>query len=622
MTAYRHAPALMADDTRAELLGLLDGIDGLLQRLEQAGETWSRWIDAVDADYRASARNLAHYWAIRGVDLRDLQQRLAAFGLSSLGRSEPHVEATLRLVRSAVAAMIEDSWCPPPPCAVGAEESRAVLDRRTVELLGPAPAGRSTRIMVTLPSEAADDPALVYRLVERGMNVARINCAHDDPEAWRAMAQHVRAAAEQTSRSCLIAMDLAGPKLRTGPIQPGPRVVKLRPHRDDLGHVVAPARAWLTSQSSPAPPPETGMVTLPVPAEWLARRTNTDVLAFYDTRGAKRTLLTSQREVGGIVVNTDKTAYVASGTVLRVYGTDDPAEVGPLPQHEQSLVLRPGDTLRLTRDCSPVSPEPAGTPSIGCTLAAVFGHARVGEKVFFDDGRIGGDVVAVDPDAVEVRIGRAAPEGAKLRAAKGINLPDTALPVPALTDKDIDDLRTVAEIADVVQMSFVQHPSDVARLHDELGRLGGDGVGVVLKIETRRAFERLPQLLLTAMRRRGVGVMIARGDLAVEVGYQRLAEVQEETLWLCEAAHLPVIWATQVLEQMSKSGLPSRAEISDAAMGERAECVMLNKGPHIDDAVVVLDDILTRMADHHYKKTALLSQLHSWYRDPAAADVP
>ena len=144
----------------------------------------------------------------------------------------------------------------------------------------------------------------------------------------------------------------------------------------------------------------------------------------------------------------------------------------------------------------------------------------------------------------------------------------------------------------------------------------------MLKIETRRAFERLPQLLLTAMRRRGVGVMIARGDLAVEVGYQRLAEVQEETLWLCEAAHLPVIWATQVLEQMSKSGLPSRAEISDAAMGERAECVMLNKGPHIDDAVVVLDDILTRMADHHYKKTALLSQLHSWYRDPASADVP
>ena len=106
--------------------------------------------------------------------------------------------------------------------------------------------------------------------------------------------------------------------------------------------------------------------------------------------------------------------------------------------------------------------------------------------------------------------------------------------------------------------------------------------------------------------------MIARGDLAVEVGYERLAELQEEILWLCKAAHLPVIWATQVLEQLAKSGLPSPAEISDAAMGERAECVMLNKGPHIDEAVVVLDDILCRTVEHRYKKNAPLRQLHSW----------
>ena len=602
-------------DSRSELLQVIDDLDDLLQRFSRAGARWSGAIEAVDDDYRVSALNLAHYWAMRGVDLRGLQQRLAAFGLSSLGRSEPHVESTVRLVRSAATAMIEDSWTTPPACVVGAQESRRVLDRRTIELLGPAPRGRSTRIMVTLPSEAADDPELVRGLVERGMNVARINCAHDDPAAWRAMAQHVRTAAAQTSRSCLVAMDLAGPKLRTGPVQPGPRVIKLRPRRDALGHVLAPARAWLTSQSAPTPPPEPEMPTLPVPAEWLARRTDTDVIALYDTRGAKRTLLTTERAPGGVVVSTDKTAYVASGTVLRVYGTDDPADVGPLPHHEQSLVLRPGDVVCLTRDCSPVQPDSAGVPRIGCTLPEAFGHARAGEAVFFDDGRIGGVVVAVHPDMLEVRIERAAASGSKLRAAKGINLPDTALPVPALTAKDIDDLRTVTEIADVVALSFVQAPSDVERLHRELARLGGDHIGVVLKIETRRAFERLPQLLLAAMRRRVVGVMIARGDLAVEVGYQRLAEVQEEILWLCEAAHLPVIWATQVLEQMSKSGLPSRAEISDAAMGERAECVMLNKGPHIDDAVTVLDDILTRMSDHHYKKNALLSQLHSWYLD-------
>lgn len=79
--------------------------------------------------------------------------------------------------------------------------------------------------------------------------------------------------------------------------------------------------------------------------------------------------------------------------------------------------------------------------------------------------------------------------------------------------------------------------------------------------------------------------MIARGDLAVECGYERMAEVQEEILWICEAAHLPVIWATQVLESLAKKSQPSRAEITDAAMGERPECVMLNKGPHIAAAV-------------------------------------
>jgi pyruvate kinase len=601
------------DPTDRELAQLLGWLDDLLECLSAAESTWSEWLAAVDPGYRASARNVVHYWAIRQEDLRELQSRLAAFGLSSLGRSESHVEASLRVVRSAVAAILEDNWNPPAPAAVGAAEGRELLRGRSAALLGPTPADRETRIMVTLPSEAATNPDLIHGLVERGMNLARINCAHDDPTAWRAMAEHVRQASAVAGRSCLVAMDLAGPKLRTGPIQPGPRVVKLRPSRDTLGNVSAPAHAWLTAADNPAPAPEPGMATLPVPGDWLCRRQPGDVLSLYDTRGAKRHLTLTQNALAtGFVVTTDKTAYLATGTILSVDGEDDPTKLGLLPELEQSLVLRPGDALDVTRDCSPAAADPEEVARIGCTLPEVFDHARVGEKVYFDDGRIGGEIVAVCPDILRVRVDHAATTGSKLRAAKGINVPDTSLPVAALTDKDISDLATAVEIADLVEMSFVQDPSDVLQLHDALTRLGGDRLGVVLKIETRRAFERLPQLLLTAMRRPRVGVMIARGDLAVEVGYERLAELQEEILWLCEAAHLPVIWATQVLEQLAKSGLPSRAEISDAAMGERAECVMLNKGPHIDEAVVVLDDILCRMAEHHYKKNALLRQLHSW----------
>ncbi len=413
-------------------------------------------------------------------------------------------------------------------------------------------------------------------------------------------------------------MDLAGPKLRTGPIQPGPRVIKVRPSRDALGRVVAPACVWLTAAEDPAAAPKPEMATLPVPGQWLARRQDGDVVKLHDTRGAKRDLVLTRPDAGaaaGLVATAVRTTYLATGTVLHVDNADDPAEVGLLPERGQSLLLRRGDMLTLTRDCSLAPVDADGDPRIGCTLPEVFENALVGDKIRFDDGRIGGEIVAVDREVLRVRIDRAALGGSRLRAEKGINVPDTHLPISALTDKDVADLATVVDIADVVQMSFVQDPSDIERLHKELRRHGGDRLGVVLKIETRRAFERLPQLLLTAMRRPRVGVMIARGDLAVEVGYERLAELQEEILWLCEAAHLPVIWATQVLEQLAKSGLPSRAEISDAAMGERAECVMLNKGPHIADAVVVLDDILRRMTEHHYKKKALLRQLRSWRPD-------
>lgn len=596
---------------------LIEELDELIGHLLPAETAWSEWLQEVSPEYRFSARNMVHYWALRQRDLRRMQSRLASFGLSSLGRSEPHVEGTLRLVRAAAAAMGGDPWHRPESGDVDLERGGDLLRSRAVKLLGSPPADRRTRIMVTLPSAAATDSGLVRELVERGMNLARINCAHDGPAAWSAMAAHVRRASEVTGFPCLIAMDLAGPKLRTGPLQPGPRVVKIRPARDALGRVLAPARAWLTSAENPSPVPEPGLVTVPVDGGWLARRQDGDVVRLRDSRGAKRAFVLTEptATADGVLANGVKTTYLTSGTVLHVDGIHDPCPVGLLPAREQSLVLNRGDVLTVTRDCSPAPADHGGAPWIGCTLPEVFDNVLVGQVIRFDDGRIGGEVIAVERDSLRVRIDHAGFGGSKLGEGKGINVPDTHLPVAALTDKDVADLATVVDIADIVQMSFVQRPSDIERLHQELHRLGGDGLGVVLKIETRRAFERLPQLLLTAMRRPGVGVMIARGDLAVEVGYERLAELQEEILWLCEAAHLPVIWATQVLEQLAKSGLPSRAEISDAAMAERAECVMLNKGPHIADAIVVLDDILGRMDEHHYKKNALLRQLHSWKPD-------
>ena len=107
------------------------------------------------------------------------------------------------------------------------------------------------------------------------------------------------------------------------------------------------------------------------------------------------------------------------------------------------------------------------------------------------------------------------------------------------------------------------------------------------------------------------GVMIARGDLAIEGGWKNLAGMQEEIMRLCESAHVPIIWATQVLETLSKKGIPSRAEITDAAAAQQAECVMLNKGPHIVKSIKLLDTIMKSQEAYHKKKAPMLPKLQS-----------
>ena len=315
-----------------------------------------------------------------------------------------------------------------------------------------------------------------------------------------------------------------------------------------------------------------------------------------------------------------RTAYITPGLSLmrrNSKGTGkDKTSVGHFPPQARYIDLAAGDTLILTRQLRPghnATRDSAGMvlspASIGCTLPDVFDDVQTGERVWFDDGKIGGTIEKVESDRIFIRITHAKVEGEKLRSDKGINLPDSALKLPALTKKDLEDLAFVAAQADMAGLSFAQNAADVEMLLDRLAELGRKDLGIVLKIETRRGFEQLPAMLLAGMKTSSVGVMIARGDLAVESGFERMAEVQEEILWICEAAHCPVIWATQVLENLARTGIPSRAEITDAAMGHRAEAVMLNKGPHILRAVETLDDILQRMEAHQLKKQSMMREL-------------
>ncbi len=599
---------------------LIEEVGGLRTALVGLADKAVGSAEAIHPHYRDSARNLVHYLSLRQHDLRPLQARLAELGLSSLGRSEPHVLASVDAVLGVLHRLAgREAPAPAGPAPFGFEAGTQLLSGHTEALLGETPVGRNVRIMVTMPGEAAFDYQLVHDLLAGGMNCMRINCAHDEPGAWLRMIEHLRRAEQALKRRCKVLMDLAGPKLRTGPVAPGPQVKKVRPQRDAFGRVTAPARLWLHASEAAEPPSEAD-ASLPVAEDWLRHLAEGDRVVFEDAGGRTRRLEIVEIGPGyawGLCANT---AYLAPGTVLRReggHGKHRETRVGELPAQEGSLLLHQGDLLLLTPDDEPgeaATHDRAGrllTPAhIGCTLPQVFADVRAGDSVWLDDGRIGGTVEKVNRAGLHVRIARARQRGEKLRADKGINLPDSPLQLPALTEQDRDDPRFIVEHADMVAMSFANSVEDVEALTAEIARLGRGTPAIVLKIETRRGFDHLPSMLLAAMRSAACGVMIARGDLAVECGYERLAEVQEEMLWICEAAHVPVIWATQVLETLAKEGIPSRAEITDAAMGHRAECVMLNKGPHILRAVQTLDDILHRMRRHQDKKRPMLRQLH------------
>jgi pyruvate kinase len=612
---------------KAEIRAAIQALMSLRSDMLHLEKRFFRRTRELRTNQRSSATNLIHYLALRGHDLRKLQKRLSDIGVSSLGRSEGHILDDVNRVLE-ILRRLQCSSSTLPTSQSYRDRSASLLEKRTDALLGPKPAGRNVRIMVTAPSEAATNYELIHRLLQHGMNCLRINCAYDNPEAWSRMIANLRQAQEELDKPCAVLMDIAGPKLRLGPIEAGPRVMKVRPGRDNFGQVLRPARVWITSAENKVQPPGGADGCLELPAHWIASCAPGDSIRFKDARGSGRTLKIVAAEGPNRWAELRKTAYIVPETDLhldrrsKMHPHDrhaahvPPVRPGNIPAQVQSLTLRPGDTLMLTRTFAPGHPATydeqgrlLSPATASLTLPEIFDQARQGEPIWFDDGKIGGIIRTVDPDAISVEITHAPAQGRALEADKGINLPDSELRLPPLTGHDQRALEFIVKHADLVGYSFVRDDHGVRELQRRLADLGGERLGIILKIETRKAFETLPDLLLAAMHGGPVGIMIARGDLAIECGFERLAEVQEEILWFAEAAHVPVIWATQVLERLAKDGIPSRAEITDAAMAGRAECVMLNKGPYIFDAVCSLDDILRRMETHQSKKSSMMRSL-------------
>jgi pyruvate kinase len=600
-----------------ELQGMLEQVEAIAREAKDRERAQTDRLEKIHPELQDSARNLIHYRTLRNYDIRELQKQLGFMGLSRLAKAEGHTMASLSVTATILRALILGEFIEKENINLTIERAQAIVRSHTRKLLGTRTEGRRTRIMVTLPSEAANNYNLVHDMMARGMNCARINCAHDGPEAWKKMIAHVRKASKALEVHCQVAMDLAGPKIRTGELKPGPKVRRYKPQKDRYGRMVHPAEVWV----GPAPHPTLELLHLPISTADLKTMEPGDSLYCRDTRHKKREFRIVEVHTDGCVAEVYRTAYLQEGSLLYKDKKfkSRPFTVGVLPAAEEPIQLVAGDTLRIHQSRELGEParyddkgELLQQAHISCTSEEVFEQVKEGEPILFDDGQIEGVIEHVTTGELQVKIMRTKEGGGKLRADKGINFPESQLNIRGLTLKDRKDLPFVAEYADVVNLSFVNSAADVRELIDELEALEAlNKTGVILKIETQSGFNQLTEILLEGMRVYPLGVMIARGDLAIEVGWENIGRVQEEILSLCQAAHVPDIWATQVLENLAKRGIPSRAEITDAAMAQRAECVMLNKGGYILQAIQLLDSILRGMGHYQEKNAPMLPPMEA-----------
>ena len=582
---------------------LLTEIEELIQFILECEEHFSEKIQQVHPKYVESAKNLVHYQALKTKKLNNLQKRLGNFGLSKLSESEAHIMASLRTTRAIILSMLNEKITFPKH-SLSFKKSRRLQNKNTKTLLGYRSKGRRTRIMVTLPTEAADNYQLVHNLIQNGMNCARINCGHDDKTEWQKMVDNVKMASQHLQKKCKISMDLGGPKIRTGKIAKDAKVIKVQRSTNILGKEIKSIQIFFGEQTN-----DSELPSIPLQNYNPDFIKENDELTFTDVYFKIRKIKVKKMDKTGFIGEITKTTFFETGFPIKIDNSHQ-FFIGELDEKRKPIFLQENDILLIKKEqvegrraTISIENEVENPAYISCTAPQIFAMVKVGEPILFDDGEIEGIIENLTSEELKIRITRVPLKGGKLKADKGINLPKSDLHLPSLSEKDKENLPFVLQNSDVIDMSFVNRSQDVSELLSILETENIERqIGIILKIETVSGFENLTEIILEAMKIYPIGVMIARGDLAVEVGWDKIGRIQEEILSICKSAHITSVWATQVLENLAKKGIPSRAEITDTIMAQRADCVMLNKGPYIIRAINLLNTILKNMK---IKATAL-----------------
>lgn len=471
--------------------------------LKGGNEEYKKWEDKISREeFKDSAKNLLYYLTLRQIDIRSIQNALIPWGLSSLGRLESKTLSTLESLLATLADLSDSTEDFKHPPLEEFRDGRKRLEKNTEEIFGPKAKDYETRIMVTLATESAHDYKFVEDLVENGMNVARINCSHDNEKIWQKMVNNVKKASTKLNKEVKVQFDICGPKIRV---------------------------------------------------DWVWTR--------------------------------EKKPKVSKGDLIQI--------VREIPKLEEI--------------------NSKAKVVLGTTVPQVFDSLKVGDRVRIDDGIVEADVEEIYENGAFLGVENVNGESIRIKSEKGLNFPDTDFNIDILSEKDLEDLKIVSKWADIICFSFIRSKEDIFIIQDELQKTLGDDMkekSVMAKIETLSGVENVAEIILAGASKNPFSIMIARGDLAVEVGYIRLAELQQEISWVCEAANIPVVWATEVFANLVENGIPTRAEITDVVEGSLAECIMLNKGEFLNEALKMLVDILKNVEIHQYKKTPQLRALN------------
>jgi pyruvate kinase len=250
------------------------------------------------------------------------------------------------------------------------------------------------------------------------------------------------------------------------------------------------------------------------------------------------------------------------------------------------VLLEQGDEFIVTTE-----DVPGDKHMVSTTYKGLPGDVTTGDAVLVDDGRIALEVVRVDGPRVVTRV----VEGGRVSDNKGFNLPGVAVSVPAMSEKDVEDLRWALRIgADMIALSFVRNAADIADVHAIMDE-EGVRLPVLAKVEKPQAVDNLEEIVEAFD-----GVMVARGDLGVELPLEMVPLVQKRAVQMCREAGKPVIVATQMLDSMITANRPTRAEVSDVANAvlDGADALMLSGETSVGEHPSLVVETMARIIEH------------------------